>query len=96
MRLAPGARLDDGAFELVTVANLPLLRALALTPGLWSGRSAADPAFRTTRCPAARIAASPDCDVEADGQLVGCTPLEVEMVPGGLSALDCRPVQPAV
>jgi len=90
MRLAPGARLDDGAFELVTVAELPLLRALALVPGLWSGRSAADPAFRAVRCAAARIAATPDCDVEADGQLVGRTPLAVEMVAGGLSALDCR------
>lgn len=92
MRLAPGARPDDGAFELVAVADLPLLRALALAPGLWSGKSAADPAFRTTRCTAAQIASWPDCEVEADGQLVGGTPLEVKTVPGGLSALDCRPV----
>lgn len=96
MRLAPDARPDDGAFELVTVAELPLRHALALVPGLWSGRSAADPAFRTIRCAAARIAASPACDVEADGQLIGGTPLEVEMVPGGLTALDCRPVRPGV
>lgn len=96
MRLAPGARPDDGAFELVTVADLPLLRALALVPGLWNGRSAADPAFRAVRCAAARIAATPDCDVEADGQLVGRTPLEVAMAAGGLSALDCRPARPGV
>lgn len=96
MCLAPGARTDDGLFDLVTVADLPLLRALALAPGLWSGRSAADPAFRTTRCSAAWIACAPGCDVEADGQLVGGTPLEVEIVPGGLCALDCRAAGAAV
>ncbi len=96
MRLAPSAKTDDGALELVTVADLPLRRALALVPGLWNGRSAADPAFRTIRCTAARIASMPDCEVEADGQLVGRTPLEIEMVAGGLSALDCRAAGAAV
>lgn len=95
MRLAPGAQVDDGAFDLVTVADLPLLRALAIAPGLWSGRAAADPAFRRVRCAQAHIAASPDCDVEADGQLVGRTPLAVRILPGALRALDCRPGTPS-
>jgi YegS/Rv2252/BmrU family lipid kinase len=90
MRLAPGAKPDDGALDLVTVADLPLLRALALAPGLWSGKAAADPAFRHVRCPHARIESEPDCDVEADGQLIGRTPLEVGIVPGAIHALDCR------
>lgn len=89
MRLAPGAQPDDGLLDLVTVADLPLRRALALAPGLWSGKAAADPAFRHVRCAGARIASEPDCDVEADGQLIGCTPLEVGILPGALSALAC-------
>ncbi|MGQ0384980.1 MAG: diacylglycerol/lipid kinase family protein [Gammaproteobacteria bacterium] len=90
MRLAPGARVDDGAFELVTVAELGLLRALMLVPGLWNGRAAIDAAFTRTRCEAARIVAMPPADVEADGQLVGCTPLAVRVLPRALCALDCR------
>lgn len=90
MRLAPGARADDGVFDLVTVADLPLWQALALAPGLWSGRAAANPAFGRIACTEARIATTPDCDVEADGQLIGRTPLVVRMLPGALLALDCR------
>jgi diacylglycerol kinase family enzyme len=32
----------------------------------------------------------PQCDVEADGQLIGRTPLEVRILPGALRTLDCR------
>lgn len=91
MRLAPDARVDDGVFDLVLVADMPIARALALAPGLWSGKAAKDAAFRRIRCAAASIRSSPDCEVEADGQLVGRTPLAVRIAPGGLSALDCRP-----
>lgn len=94
MRLAPGARVDDGAFELVTVSDVGLRRALALAPGLWSGRAARDAAFACRRCKAARIAALPAADVEADGQLIGRTPLAVRLLPGALCALDCRPGNP--
>jgi YegS/Rv2252/BmrU family lipid kinase len=95
MRLAPGARPDDGAFDLVTVADLPLLRALALAPGLWSGRAAAHPAFGRIACTKARIESLPDCDVEADGQLVGRTPVDARVLPGALRTLDCRVPAPA-
>lgn len=95
MRLAPGAQTDDGLFELVTVADLPLARALALAPGLWSGRAAADPAFGRLRCDTAHVASAPACQVEADGQLVGDTPLELRILPGALRALDCGHGPPA-
>jgi YegS/Rv2252/BmrU family lipid kinase len=91
MRLAPGARVDDGALDLVTVADLSLLRALWLAPGLWSGKAAADPAFNRSRCGTVRIAAEPATDAEADGQWIGRTPLAVRILPGALCALDCRP-----
>lgn len=90
MRLAPGAAVDDGYFDLVMVADLTLTRALALAPGLWSGRAAGDRAFRRARCASASLAAAPACDVEADGQLIGRTPLEVRILPRALRTLDCR------
>ncbi|MEX1993932.1 MAG: diacylglycerol kinase family protein [Steroidobacteraceae bacterium] len=90
MRIAPAARADDGEFDLVTAANLGLWRALALAPGLWNGKAAADPAFQMIRCTNATIAASPDCEAEADGQPVGRTPLELRILPGALCTLDFR------
>lgn len=91
MRLAPGAATDDGVFDLVTVAELRFWRALALAPGLWNGTAALDPAFRRQPCRRALMDAHPACEVEADGQLIGRTPLEVTMLPGALRALACRP-----
>jgi len=90
MRFAPDARADDGKFDLVSAADMGLWRALALVPGLWNGRAAADPAFQVIRCRNAAIAASPDCEVEADGQPVGRTPLDVRILPGALRTLDFR------
>ncbi len=90
MRLAPDAKVDDGVFELVAIADPGLMRALRLAAGLWSGRAAADAAFRHDRCTDARIAARPQAEIEADGQLIGRTPLTVRILAGALRALDCR------
>jgi YegS/Rv2252/BmrU family lipid kinase len=90
MRIAPDARADDGLFDLVSVVDLGLWRALTLLPGLWNGRAAVNPAFQVIRCRHAAIAASPGCGVEADGQPVGRTPLELRILPGALRTLDFR------
>lgn len=90
MRIAPDARADDGEFDLVSAADLGLWRALRLLPGLWNGKAAADPAFQVIRCRNAAIAASPDCGVEADGEPIGRTPLELRILPGALRTLDFR------
>jgi diacylglycerol kinase family enzyme len=47
------------------------------------------------RCRNATITSDPPAGVELDGQLFGSTPVTVEIMPGALSALDCRPVASA-
>jgi len=91
MRLTPGAVVDDGLLDLLLLDPLSLPAALARLPKLFDGRLAGDPAFRVAPCRTATITADPPCGVELDGQPFGTTPLTVEVMPGALSALDCRP-----
>lgn len=90
MRLSPGARLDDGWFDLVTVTPFDAAAALAKLPGLFNGRLAGDPAFTVTRCRSATIASEPPCGVELDGESAGRTPVTLQLLPSALRALDCR------
>lgn len=90
MRLTPGAVVDDGLLDLLLVDPLTLPGAMARLPRLFDGRLARDPAFHVMRCRRATIVADPPCGVELDGQPFGSTPVTVEIVPGALSALDCR------
>lgn len=90
LRLAPGAEPDDGLLDLVAIDALPLWRALARVPKLFNGRLAADPAVHRLRLRSASITSDPPGEVEADGQLIGRTPLQVDILPGALTALDCR------
>ena len=91
MRLTPGAVADDGWLDLLMLAPLSLTGALARLPKLFDGRLAGDPAFHVRRCRHATIASDPPAGVELDGQLFGSTPVTVEILPGALAALECRP-----
>lgn len=90
LRLAAGAQPDDGLLDLVAIDALPLRRVLSRLPKLFDGRLAADPAVHRLQFRNATIAADPPCEVQADGQLIGTTPLELAILPGALTALDCR------
>jgi YegS/Rv2252/BmrU family lipid kinase len=90
MRLTPGAVVDDGWLDLLTVDPLPFMGAMAKLPKLFDGRLAGDPAFRVVRCRSATIRSQPPCGVELDGQLFGATPVSVAVKAGALRALDCR------
>lgn len=90
MRLAAAAEIDDGWFELVTVAPMSLPATLARLPKLYDGRLAQDRAISVLRCRSLTISADPPCGIELDGQEAGVTPVRLQIVPGGLQALDCR------
>lgn len=90
MRLAPGARLDNGWLDLVTVAPLGAGAALAKLPRLFNGRLSGDPAFTVTHCRSATIVSEPPCGVELDGEPAGSTPVTLQLLPSALRTLDCR------
>ncbi len=84
MRFAPRARPDDGLLDLVTIAHLSPLAALAKLPRVYAGTLLGDPAVRFRQCAEVAIEAEPAARVEADGQLLGTTPATARVLPGAI------------
>ncbi len=84
MHIAPAARQDDGALDLVTVADAGLLRVLPKLAKLYLGNLLGDPLVRHSLVTQVRIDANPAVGIEADGQFVGRTPAMFSLERGAL------------
>lgn len=87
MHVAPTAVLDDGRFDVVTIAALNLQQALPKLVRLYSGRLLQDPAVQRHVAARVRIDADPATGIEADGQFVGHTPASFSVERGVLRTL---------
>ena len=87
MHVAPTARQDDGAFDLVTIDDVGLLRALPKLAKLYGGNLLGDPLVQHRLVTRLRIDAEPAAGIEADGQFVGRTPVVISVEPGALRTL---------
>lgn len=80
LRLAPEAVIDDGWLDVVLIEDLSFLGVLALLPRLMgSGELRTS---RVKRCRAQRVRLSTDrpCLFHGDGEILGPTPVEIEVV----------------
>ena len=80
MHVAPVARLDDGLLDVVMVRELGLLAVLPKLFKLYRGTILGDAAVRHLRATKVRIEAHPPAGVQADGQIVGTTPVEFSLL----------------
>lgn len=87
MRLAPAARGDDGLLDLVTIAPVRLPGDLLRLGRLFDGKLLDEPFVRHRLVAAADLDADTAVPVQADGQLVGHTPVRVSLLPGAIRAL---------
>jgi len=87
MLVAPEARQDDGAFDVVTIDDLGRLRALPKLLKLYTGRLQGDPVVRHRVTGSVLIDSLPRAGVEADGQRVGQTPARFTVCAGALQVL---------
>ena len=90
LRLAPGAQTDDGKLDLVLLENLSFFKVLALLPSLARRgelRTARVQRFRVERV---RIETHRPCSFHGDGEILGNTPVEVEVVPNAVRILRPR------
>ncbi|MDP5227207.1 MULTISPECIES: diacylglycerol kinase family protein [Arthrobacter] len=86
LRIAPAARLDDGALDLVTVDPIPRLALLTVFPLAFAGLHVLHPAVHIRRVRHVTIVSGgPRC--YADGEPIGLAPLEVDVLPGALTVL---------
>ena len=87
MHVAPAARQDDGAFDLVTIDDVGLLRALPKLARLYLGNLLRDPLVQHRLVNRVCITAEPVAGIEADGQFVGRTPTVISVERGALRTL---------
>jgi YegS/Rv2252/BmrU family lipid kinase len=87
LRLAPNAAIDDGWLDVVLIEDLSLMGVLQLLPRLMgSGELRTS---RVKRCRAQRVRLSTDrpCLFHGDGELLGPTPVEIEVVARAVNVL---------
>jgi YegS/Rv2252/BmrU family lipid kinase len=91
MRMAPGARTDDGLLAVVIIGDIGRLRGIRSLPLLYRGTHGrlAEVEFATAR--RVEVDSEIPIGVEADGELVGTTPAIFDILPGALQVLDFRP-----
>ena len=79
MRIAPHAEHDDGWLDFVTVRSLGWFELLRKLPKLFNGRLLDDEAVRWCRASGAELTLDPPGGVQADGQIVGVTPMRFSL-----------------
>ena len=90
MRIAPGAVVDDGMFDLCVVGNISRLTALRQLANLYRGTHVRHPQVELRRGRAIAISGDAGTLVHLDGEPFGGLPLRVELHPGRLSVATPR------
>ncbi len=88
MPAAPGARIDDGAFELLVAGRFDRLGALAMLPLLLAGQHLRHARVRLERCTQVRIESDRPLPLAADGEpLEPARRIELALCPRALRAV---------
>ena len=90
LRLAPDAQTDDGKLDLVLLEDLRFLQVLALIPSLAHRGELRTARVRRFRVDRVRIETHRTCSFHGDGEILGNTPVEVEVVPRAVRILRPR------
>lgn len=82
MIMAPEARIDDGFFDVVIASPLSRSSLLRTFPRIFRGSHVSHPAIEVIRAQHATVTCSPQKKLLPDGELFGCTPVEIGIKPG--------------
>lgn len=87
IRLAPDARLDDGRLDAVIVEDLSACQVLKILPRLLKSGELRTPHLKRLRVQAVKFTTEPPSVFHGDGEILGPTPVEVEVVPQAVRVL---------
>jgi YegS/Rv2252/BmrU family lipid kinase len=87
MFLAPDARVDDGALDVVMTAHMSRLRFLRTLPKVFRGAHVGEPAVTILRGETVRVRADRPFTVYADGDPIGAVPITMRAIPGAFHVL---------
>jgi len=84
MKLAPDARPDDGAFDVVLIGDVSKLDFLTTAPKIYKGNHVHHPKVEVLRSARVEVDAPEVLPIEVEGEQVGTTPATFEVVPRAL------------
>jgi YegS/Rv2252/BmrU family lipid kinase len=84
MRLCPGARPDDGVFDVLLIGDLTKADLVRVLPKLYKGTHLPHPKAELLRGATVSVESSTPLPIELDGEQPGTTPARFEVVPGEL------------
>ena len=84
MRVAPGASIDDGLFDVVVIEAMSILASLLVLPRLVIGRHVRNRRVHVYRGAVIRAESAAGVWIEADGEPVGILPATIEVLPGAV------------
>lgn len=87
VRLAPDALIDDGLLDLVLIEDLTALAVLKLLPRLMGSGELCTSRVRRWKARKVRIRADRPSLFHGDGEILGPTPVEIDVVPGAVQVL---------
>jgi diacylglycerol kinase (ATP) len=90
IRLAPGARLDDGWLDALIVEDLGVFEVLALLPRLLRSGELRTPHVKRLRVQSVKFSTDRPCLFHGDGEILGPTPVEIEVLPKAIRVLAPR------
>jgi len=92
VRLAPGAAVDDGLLHVVLIKEVSKLGALTLLPRLMGSGELRTSRVKRWCAQRVKLATNRPCLFHGDGEILGPTPVEIEMVPKAVRVLAPMPV----
>jgi diacylglycerol kinase (ATP) len=87
IRLAPEAQIDDGLLELILIEELRRSQILGILPGLLFSGKLDIPQLSRFTVRRVRIETEPAALFHGDGEILGSTPVEIEVMPAALTVL---------
>jgi YegS/Rv2252/BmrU family lipid kinase len=88
MIMAPSAEVDDGLFDVVVARAMSRGTLLKLFPLIFTGEHVKDPHVEVLRGSRISVTFEPPQRVTPDGELLGRTPLDIEVVPRALEVFS--------
>ncbi|MDZ7290437.1 MAG: diacylglycerol kinase family lipid kinase [candidate division KSB1 bacterium] len=84
MKIAPEANISDSMIDVVLANSFSRWELVRTFPKVFSGRHTSHPAVEVFRTRQLRVETDPPCLLTPDGETLGNTPIEVEILPGKL------------
>ena len=84
MRLTPDAKLNDGFFDVLSIHEMTVVQRLFNLSKVYSGKHILSPHFTIRRCKKLMIRSSINISLEADGEMLGNSPFDIEIIPAAI------------